>query len=397
MVTTLLTTHHVGGRAGTRTFPSMKYFEKDLVNVLYEADESSISGIKKETHYLPSKTIILPDCLSGSAGKRKFYIYNNRYFSSLYPLKPEQTGAYSFDSQFGWDTDPKALSIVETLTLDTVTLDEVVKREKSENIPSPDFLSLDTQGSELEILKGGEFAIRNTVVAIATEVSFTQIYQGQPLFGEITDYLNEIGFHLASLEIFNTESSSHRSPVGLRGKGFIQSGEALFLRKLSNYDTINEKITSQLKQAFISFCFGFYDETFSILNDLSFEAIEEIVSSDPDKVNYLLFLTELKKMSASYPEMFPVKYSDILTDEQGKTRFTSKEVNINFQNIAKNHYHELGEQYFLEALNLLDTSDYFGGEEVANAFDLIKQANDLRRRRLEQIRAIKKWLLLGSD
>ena len=70
MVTTLLTTHHVGGRAGTRTFPSMKYFEKDRVNVLYEADESSISGIKKETHYLPSKTIILPDCLSGSAGKR---------------------------------------------------------------------------------------------------------------------------------------------------------------------------------------------------------------------------------------------------------------------------------------------------------------------------------------
>ena len=128
-----------------------------------------------------------------------------------------------------------------------------------------------------------------------------------------------------------------------------------------------------------------------------FEAIEEIVSSDPDKVNYLLFLTELKKMSASYPEMFPVKYSDILTDEQGKTRFTSKEVNINFQNIAKNHYDEFGEQYFLEALNLLDTSDYFGVEEVANAFDLIKQANDLRRRRLEQIGAIKKWLLLGSD
>ena len=82
MAATLLTTHHVGGRAGTRTFPSLKYFEKDIVNVLYEAEESSISGIKKETHYLPSKTIILPDCLSGSAGKRKFYIYNNRYFKN---------------------------------------------------------------------------------------------------------------------------------------------------------------------------------------------------------------------------------------------------------------------------------------------------------------------------
>ena len=102
MPTTLLTTHHVGARAGTRTFPVLKYFEKDIVNVLYEADESAISGIKKDTHRLASKTVILPDCLSGNAGKRNFYIYNNRYFSSLYPLKADQTLTYSFDRQFGW-------------------------------------------------------------------------------------------------------------------------------------------------------------------------------------------------------------------------------------------------------------------------------------------------------
>jgi FkbM family methyltransferase len=396
MATNALTTHHVGGRAGTRTFPILKYFEKDIVSVLYEADDSAISGIKKATHRLPSKTVILPDCLSGHAGKRNFYIYNNRYFSSLYPLKAEQTQTYSFDSQFGWDTDPKALSLVETLTLDTVTLDEVIKREKSKNIPSPDFLSLDTQGSELEILKGGKIAIQNTVVAIATEVSFTQIYERQPLFGEITNYLNEIGFDLASLETFNTESSSHRTPVGMRGKGFAQSGEALFLRKLSYYDTIEEKITSQLKQAFIAFCFEFYDQTFDILNNLSFKTIEEIVSRDTNKVNYLLFLIELKKMSDNYPKLFPVKYSDILTNEQGRTRFTSKQVNINYQNIAKNYYDEFGEKYFHEVLKTLDTPKYFGADEVAHTFDLIQQANDLRRRRLEQIRAIKRWLTLDS-
>ena len=397
MPTTLLTTHHVGGRAGTRTFPILKYFEKDIVSVLYEADESAISGIKKETHHLPSKTVILPDCLSGEAGKRNFYIYNNRYFSSLYPLKSEETQTYSFDRQFGWDTDPKALSLVETLTLNTVTLDEVIKSDKTKNIPSPDFLSLDTQGSELEILQGAKIAIQNTVVAIATEVSFTQIYEKQPLFGELTDYLNEIGFRLASLEIFNTESRSRRMPVGLRGRGFVQSGEALFLRKLSHYGTIEEKKISLLKQAFIAFCFEFYDQTFDILNNLSFEVIEEIVARDTNKVNYLLFLIELKKMSANYPKIFPVKYSDILTYEQGRTQFTSKEVDIDFQNIATNHYDEFGEQYFHEALKILDTSEYFGVEEVAYTFDLIQQANDLRRRRLEQIEAIKKWLTVESN
>ena len=397
MPTTLLTTHHVGGRAGTRTFPILKYFEKDIVSVLYEADESAISGIKKETHHLPSKTVILPDCLSGEAGKRNFYIYNNRYFSSLYPLKAEETQTYSFDRQFGWDTDPKALSLVETLTLDTVTLDEVIKSETIKDIPSPDFLSLDTQGSELEILKGGRIAIQNSVVAIATEVSFTQMYEKQPLFGELTDYLNEIGFELASLEIFNTESNSRRMPVGLRGRGFVQSGEALFLRKLSHYGTIEEKTISLLKQAFIAFCFEFYDQTFDILNSLSVKEIEEIVSKGTDKVNYLLFLIELKKMSMNYPEIFPVKYSDILTNEQGMTRFTSKEVNINFKRIAKNHYEEFGEQYFREGLKTLDTPEYFGVEDVAQAFDLMQQANDLRRRRLEQIGAIKRWLTLESN
>ena len=101
-----LSVHHIGGRAGTRCFPIMPYFERDIVSVLYEADKSSLSGIREATAGLPSKTIILGDCLSGEAGPRPFYIYSNRYLSSLYPLLPEHTSTYSFDAQFGWDDDP---------------------------------------------------------------------------------------------------------------------------------------------------------------------------------------------------------------------------------------------------------------------------------------------------
>ena len=63
-----LSVHHIGGRAGTRCFPILPFFERDIVSVLYEADTSSLAGIRAATKDLPSKTIILGDCLSGEAG-----------------------------------------------------------------------------------------------------------------------------------------------------------------------------------------------------------------------------------------------------------------------------------------------------------------------------------------
>jgi hypothetical protein len=96
-----LSVHHIGGRAGTRRFPILPFFERDIVSVLYEADTSSLAGICAATKDLPSKTIILGDCLSGEAGPRPLHICSNWYLSSLYTLLSKHTDQYSFDTQFG--------------------------------------------------------------------------------------------------------------------------------------------------------------------------------------------------------------------------------------------------------------------------------------------------------
>nr|WP_244567251.1 FkbM family methyltransferase [Escherichia coli] len=49
-------------------------------------------------------------------------------------------------------------------------------------------LKIDTQGSELNILVGGEQVLNNTL-CIQLEVSFIPLYEGQPSFGEIDVYL----------------------------------------------------------------------------------------------------------------------------------------------------------------------------------------------------------------
>jgi len=56
-----------------------------------------------------------------------------------------------------------------------------------------DLLIIDTQGSELSILKGAGELLYKTKKIIC-EAEFLQLYEGQPLFKDIEDYLIEYGF-----------------------------------------------------------------------------------------------------------------------------------------------------------------------------------------------------------
>jgi FkbM family methyltransferase len=68
----------------------------------------------------------------------------------------------------------------------TYTLDQVVDKKY-------DIIKIDTQGSELDIIKGGLKTIQNCSYLI-TEVPVLQYNEGSPLFDEIIDYMNNIGF-----------------------------------------------------------------------------------------------------------------------------------------------------------------------------------------------------------
>ena len=70
--------HHVGGRGGTRSFPLLKFFESDIINIIFDADEECIAQIKNIWSLQPSETIVLPYCLSSQVGK---VIFNINYVS----------------------------------------------------------------------------------------------------------------------------------------------------------------------------------------------------------------------------------------------------------------------------------------------------------------------------
>lgn len=61
------------------------------------------------------------------------------------------------------------------------------------------WMKVDTQGFELEVLKGAERSLAQ-VQMLQLEMAFVPIYQGQPLFQELHDWVTQRGFTLGSFE-----------------------------------------------------------------------------------------------------------------------------------------------------------------------------------------------------
>jgi len=60
-------------------------------------------------------------------------------------------------------------------------------------------LKLDVQGYEIEVLKGAEKLLEEVKI-VFSEVCFDYLYEGQPLFGDIIDFLSLRGYRISGIE-----------------------------------------------------------------------------------------------------------------------------------------------------------------------------------------------------
>jgi FkbM family methyltransferase len=63
-----------------------------------------------------------------------------------------------------------------------------------------DFLKLDTEGTELDILRGTTKTLASSVLGVRSEVMFAPVFKDAPGFGEIHQYLVGHGFELLNLD-----------------------------------------------------------------------------------------------------------------------------------------------------------------------------------------------------
>lgn len=153
----------------------------------FDPDANECLRLQDEYQTLPTGYITcIPIALAGEEGKRNLYITSEPACSSLHP--PIQFLSEHYPSL-------QCIQLDRIVTIDVVTLRSWAVKA---NVKTIDYIKLDTQGSELEILQGAGDLIA-TAICIDIEVEFNQIYQGQSLFGETDVYLRSKGFVLWKL------------------------------------------------------------------------------------------------------------------------------------------------------------------------------------------------------
>jgi FkbM family methyltransferase len=387
--------HHVGGRSGTRNLPIVDGIEQDVLNVLYEPDTTSIDGIYEATAHLASETRVFADCLSGDGGVRPFHIFNDRYRSSILPLVPDFAKRYAFDPQFGWDTDPESTETVERHAFETVTLDQVIQREEGA-LPPPDYLSIDTQGTELEIMEGGMECLEKHALAVFVEVGFAPTYEGQPMFSALEEFLRMRGFLLASLEVFPAQARTpERIPIGFRAKGFVDSGEALFLRdSRSGLLDMEDPELAMAKLAMIAFMHGYPHETYTIVERLGEEGLARLRDGEGAGLAYLRFLGEFEAIIRSQARVYPMLYSQVLDREHSAARFSDPDLLSKLDPMQRllRYYKGFTPAELNQALAAIDNPAFIGIEALAARYGMPDIAEEIRHARLLQMEKTKIWL-----
>jgi FkbM family methyltransferase len=159
----------------------------------------SIEGNKDCEEALKAKNINYLICLLGDENKKTIFYKNNDCLGTGHSIYKELTRHY--DEQ-----------ILIKEELDLKTLDFLF--EKNNINVHFDLIKIDTQGSEIDILKGAKNTIKNTK-GILLEVSYKPYNENAPLEYEVIKYMENIGFLLKE-ELDNNPNVGQRDLLFIR-------------------------------------------------------------------------------------------------------------------------------------------------------------------------------------
>lgn len=221
----------------------------------FDADEEACAQAnadlaRRNIHWIEKH---IPIALSNTIGRKTLYITKHPMCSSLYapnePLLVRLSGL------------PELMNLDYTLEVETTTLEVFCQAEGIETI---DFLQVDVQGADLQVLQGASSLLQN-ILAIQIEVEFSPLYINQPLFADVDTYLRSQGFSL--FDLLMARRLRARSPVAnTRHPGQVLWGDAFYFRDLLQAENRDQQSPERLfRLACIADVMQFSDYALEIL------------------------------------------------------------------------------------------------------------------------------------
>jgi FkbM family methyltransferase len=186
----------IGARGGAHAlveplakFTAVLGFEPDLAEYERLLQDPAV--------YSPwAKFLLKPIALGAEQGEAALHLLSASTNHSLLPPNEAFTARYQMDK---W-------SCVGQTQLTTDTLDNVLNCETLQTCHWGEFIKLDTQGTEYEILQGSLQLLAERTVAIVTEVAFCELYKKQRLFSDVEALLRAHGFSFYGFTTLYTRS-----------------------------------------------------------------------------------------------------------------------------------------------------------------------------------------------
>jgi FkbM family methyltransferase len=201
----VLTLVDVGSAGGVE--PRWRPIARLTHYVGFEPDARSHAETEVESGRFASYRLI-PAAVWSHDGQLLIHLCRKPRCSSHFPPRADFVGRFP---------SPERLDVVDRIEVAAKRLDTL-------GIAQADFVKMDIQGGELAALGGAE-RLLSSVLGLELEAEFVPIYQGQPLFGEVTEFVSRQGFEFIDFTRFGRWERDARSELGQ-----CVFADALFLR-----------------------------------------------------------------------------------------------------------------------------------------------------------------------
>lgn len=222
--------------------------------IAFEPDDREFQKLKNSDY-----TTYLNYILYNKSQDLNFYVTKGHGKSSIYEPNLDVV------SQFK-DVDRFFIENEETISCDKVkTLDSFFENNSISDI---DFIKLDTQGTELNILKGGQKRALSKAFGAQIEVEFIEIYKDQPTFKDVDEFMQKNGFQLIDLR---RQYWNRKDYYDYAGKGQLVFGDALYFKNIESlYQELNKLedksyvISKIYKAMLVCIIYGMFDYAVSV-------------------------------------------------------------------------------------------------------------------------------------
>ncbi len=236
-----------------------------------------------------------------------------KYWSNISILMPNRALIKSLHYQQD-DWDIVGQENVPCDTLDSICTDKL----------KPDFIKIDTQGTELAILKAGKNVLASTF-GLEIEVEFLPLYERQPLFVDVHSFLSSYSFVLMDYGNMLHVKNTHSAGIGGQKSNLI-SADALYFK---SKDAIIEQAQDGLLHSLsgiIATCvaYGYEDYAYEICLELE----EKFFGIFPEAAKFIQHIdsyrnsTSYKVKRALQRNYFAKKISSICRKVFSKLKYT---------------------------------------------------------------------------